>query len=359
LSKTASPAKKKKKRSENIRVRYMPLYLTRLSVVRNTIAEHRKKVYPLALFPKKNFYDLFFSSLTAVAAFTIIIFIVGILTVLFKESSLAMEKFGLFNFLTSTAWDPVKGIFGAATTIYGTFVTTAIALLFAIPTAIGIAIFVTEIAPNFLKGPFGIAIELLAAIPSIIYGMWGLFTLAPIMSKYVEPALQGTIGKLPFVCILFQGTPMGIDILTASIILGIMIIPFTASIARDSFNLTPPIVKESAYAMGATQWEVVKDVILPYSRLGVFGGAALSLGRALGETMAVAFVLGNSHKIATSLLDAASTITVTLANEFTEADSDIYLSSLYYLALTLFVMSFIILAISKYFLLKAERRYHR
>jgi len=313
----------------------------------------------LATIHKKNYLDVLFSSLTALASFTVIIFIIGIVIVLVKESSLALGKFGLIDFLTSTAWNPVTGMFGAATTIYGTFVTTGLALLFAIPIAIGIAIFVTEIAPNFLKGPIGVAIELLAAIPSIIYGMWGLFTLAPLMSKYVEPALQNTIGKLPFLGFLFRGNPMGIDLLTASIILGIMIIPFTASIARDSFNLTPAVVKESAYAIGATKWEVVKNIVLPYSKLGVFGGAALSLGRALGETMAVAFVLGNNHKIATSLLDAASTITVSLANEFTEADSDLYLSSLYYLALVLFVMSFIILAIAKFFLLKAERKYSR
>ena len=313
----------------------------------------------MATIHKKNYLDVLFSSLTALASFTVIIFIIGIVIVLVKESSLALGKFGLIDFLTSTAWNPVTGMFGAATTIYGTFVTTGLALLFAIPIAIGIAIFVTEIAPNFLKGPIGVAIELLAAIPSIIYGMWGLFTLAPLMSKYVEPALQNTIGKLPFLGFLFRGNPMGIDLLTASIILGIMIIPFTASIARDSFNLTPAVVKESAYAIGATKWEVVKNIVLPYSKLGVFGGAALSLGRALGETMAVAFVLGNNHKIATSLLDAASTITVSLANEFTEADSDLYLSSLYYLALVLFVMSFIILAIAKFFLLKAERKYSR
>ena len=313
----------------------------------------------MAISPKKHIPELLFYSLTAVASFTVIIFIIGIIAVLLKESSLAIGKFGLIDFLTSTAWNPVTGMFGAATTIYGTFLTTGLALLFAIPTAIGIAIFVTEIAPNFLKGPIGIAIELLAAIPSIIYGMWGLFTLAPIMSKYIEPALQSSIGQLPLVGILFKGTPMGIDLLTASVILAIMVIPFTASIARDSFNLTPSVVKESAYAIGATKWEVVKNVVLPYSKLGVFGGVALSLGRALGETMAVAFVLGNNHKIATSLLDAASTITVSLANEFTEADSDLYLSSLYYLALVLFVMSFIILAIAKFFLLKAERKYSR
>jgi len=313
----------------------------------------------LAISPKKDLPELVFFSLTAVASFTVIIFIIGIIAVLLKESSLAIGKFGLVDFLTSTAWNPVTGMFGAATAMYGTFLTTGLALLFAIPTAIGIAIFVTEIAPNFLKAPIGVAIELLAAIPSIIYGMWGLFTLAPIMSKYVEPALQNTIGTLPLVGILFEGTPMGIDLLTASVILAIMVIPFTASIARDSFNLTPSVVKESAYAIGATKWEVVKNVVLPYSKLGVFGGVALSLGRALGETMAVAFVLGNNHKIATSLLDAASTITVSLANEFTEADSDLYLSSLYYLALVLFVMSFIILAIAKFFLLKAERKYSR
>jgi len=313
----------------------------------------------MAIFAKKNFLDLLFSIVTAIASITVIIFIIGILAVLFKESSLAIEKFGVVKFLTTTAWNPVKGIFGAATAIYGTFVVTAIALVFAIPTAIGIAIFITEIAPNFLKGPIGAAIELLAAIPSIIYGMWGLFTLSPIMSNYIEPSLQSSIGKLPLVGILFKGTPMGIDLLTAGVILAIMIIPFTASIARDAFNLTPAVVKESAYAIGATKWEVVKNVVLPYSKIGVFGGISLSLGRALGETMAVAFVLGNNHRIPKSLFDSASTITVSLANEFTEADSDIYLSSLYYLALVLFVMSFIILAIAKLFLLKAEKKCSR
>jgi phosphate transport system permease protein len=313
----------------------------------------------LPILQKKNVIDFSFSFVTAIAAFTVIFLIIGIMIVLFRESSLSIHRFGLIQFLTSTAWDPVHENFGAATTIYGTFVTTFLALLIALPTAIGIAIFVTEISPNALKGPIGVAIELLAAIPSIIYGMWGLFTLAPIMSNYIEPALQKTIGKLPYLGILFQGTPMGIDLLTASLILGIMIIPFTASISRDAFNLTPAVVKESAYAIGATKWEVVKNVVIPYSKLGVFGGAALSLGRALGETMAVAFVLGNNHQISASLLDAASTITVSLANEFTEADSNIYLSSLFYLALVLFVMSFIILAIAKFFMLKAERRYSR
>ena len=308
---------------------------------------------------KKNPIDTIFATLTAVSSFAIIFLIVGILIVLVSESSLAIHKFGILNFITETDWDPVKEIFGAASTLYGTMVTTALSMLIAIPIAIGIAVFITEIAPNFLKGPIGIAIELLAAIPSIIYGMWGLFTLAPLMTDYIEPALQQTLGKLPFFSVLLAGTPMGIDLLTASVILSIMIIPFTASISRDAFNLTPEVVKESAYALGATQWEVVKNIVIPYSKLGVFGGVVLSMGRAIGETMAVAFVLGNNHQITSSLLDAAATITVSLANEFSEADTDIYLSSLFYLALVLFVLSFITLFIAKYFLIRAERKYSR
>ncbi|NTU42611.1 MAG: phosphate ABC transporter permease subunit PstC, partial [Nitrospirales bacterium] len=288
-----------------------------------------------------------------------LLFIGGLFIVLLSESSLAIGKFGVIKFLKTMDWDPVKENFGAAAPLFGTLVTTFFSLLFAIPVAIGIAIFITEICPNALKGPIGIAIELLAAIPSIIYGMWGLFTLAPIMSKYIEPALQKTIGTVPLIGGLFQGTPTGIDLFTASTILGIMVVPFTASISRDSFNLTPSVVKESAYALGATRWEVVKDVVLPYSKLGVFGGIALSLGRALGETMAVAFVLGVNYQIPKSLFAPASTISVTLANEFTEAVSDVYLSSLFYLGLVLFVMSFVILAIAKFFLLRAERTFTR
>lgn len=308
---------------------------------------------------KRNPVDLIFSFVTALASFSVILLIIGILSVLITESSLSIHKFGVARFLTSTDWDPVKESFGAATNIYGTLFTTALSLIFAIPIALGVAVFVTEVSPNLLKGPIGAAIELLAAIPSIIYGMWGLFTLSPIMANYIEPFLKKLTVGLPFVSILFKGTPMGIDILTASSILSIMIIPFTASISRDAFNLTPAVVKESAYALGATKWEVVKNIVIPYSKLGVFGGVVLSLGRALGETMAVAFVLGNNHRITTSLLDAAATITVTLANEFAEADKDIYLSSLFYLALVLFLMSFITLAIAKFFLLKAERKFSR
>jgi phosphate transport system permease protein len=325
------------------------------AVFRTTDEERRE----MARTAKKNPVDRIFSFVTAAASSSIIILIIGILYVLLSESSLAIGKFGVWKFLSSTDWDPVRGAFGALTNVYGTVVTTLLSLLIAIPVAIGIAIFVTEISPNFLKGPIGAAIELLAAIPSIIYGMWGLFTLSPIMSDHIEPFLKKIFSGIPLLGVLFQGTPMGIDILTASVILSIMIIPFTASISRDSFNLTPAVVKESAYAIGATQWEVVKNVVIPYSKLGVFGGIVLSLGRAIGETMAVAFVLGNNHRITTSLFDAAATITVTLANEFAEADSDLYLSSLFYLALVLFVMSFITLAVAKFFLLRAERRYSR
>ncbi len=300
--------------------------------------------------------DLIFLSITAVSAFAVIAISIGIFLVLFKESLPSMNKFGFEGFIFSTEWDPVKEIFGATPALIGTLITSFFSLILATPIAIGIAIFITEIAPNFLKSIIGTAIELLAAIPSIIYGMWGLFTLAPIMANDIEPFLQSTIGKLPLIGKLFEGTPLGVDLFTASIILSIMIIPFTASIARDSFNLTPSVLKESAYAIGATKWEVVKDIVLPYSKLGVLGGIGLSLGRALGETMAVAFVLGNLNQIPKSLLDPAATVTVKLANEFTEADKDIYLSSLYYLALLLFLMSFTILALAKIFLLKAERK---
>ncbi len=303
---------------------------------------------------KKKIFDFIFLSLTSIAALSVGLLILGILYVLISESSLAIKKFGFIDFLTSADWNPVKESFGALTSIYGTVVVTIISLAIAVPIAIGIAIFVTEIAPNFIKTPIGIAIELLAAIPSIIFGFWGFFTFSPIMSKHVEPFLQKITADIPLIHYLFEGPTRGIDILTASIILSIMIIPFTASIARDSFNLVPNIVKESAYAVGSTKWEVIKDIILPYSKLGVAGGVLLSLGRAIGETMAVAFVLGNNHKIATSLFQPATTITVTLANEFAEADNDLYLSSLFYLSLILFVMSFLVLAISKYFLLKAQ-----
>ena len=298
----------------------------------------------------ETFINIAFAALTFAAAITTLFIVSGIFISLFGESLPAINKFGFFKFVFSTSWDPVRETFGAATTLYGTIITTIIALILAVPVSIGIAIFITELCPNILKPAFSTAIELLAAIPSIIYGMWGLFTLAPIMGTYVEPLLQKLFGDIPVIGHLFEGTTQGIDILTTSLILSIMITPFIASIARDTFDLTPKPLRESAYGVGATQWEVIKDVIIPYCKKGVYGSVIIAMGRALGETMAVAFVLGNKHHIATSLFDASATITVTLANEFTEADNDIYLSSLFLLALILFIMNFFVLAIAKFFL---------
>lgn len=305
------------------------------------------------------FADIIFGTVAFLASFLVLSLVFSTILVLYNESSLAIHKFGIINFILTDDWDPVREIFGAAAPLYGTIITTILSLILALPVAIGIAIFLSEVSPYLLKSPIGIAIEMLAAIPSIIYGMWGLFTLAPLMADYIEPAIQKTLGHIPIIGKLFEGEPQGVDLFTASVVLSIMIIPFIASIARDSLNLTPNIMKESAYALGATKWEVVKDIMIPYAKLGIYGGVVLALGRALGETMAVAFVLGNNHQITTSLFDSAATITVTLANEFTEADTDIYLSSLFYLAFLLFILSFVILAIAKFFLLKAEKNYSR
>ncbi len=299
--------------------------------------------------------DTFFRGMTFSAAALVLLVVTGIFVALFRESLPAIETFGFYRFVSSTAWDPVKEVFGAATTLYGTVVTTLLALLMAIPVALGIAIFMTELCPKPFKPVFGTAIELLAAIPSIIYGMWGLFTFAPLMGTYVEPFLQHIFAPIPLVGQLFRGVPLGIDILTTSIILSIMVIPFIASIARDTFALTPVELKESAYGIGATHWEVIRDIVIPHSRVGIYGSVIIAMGRALGETMAVAFVLGNKHAIATSLFDASATITVTLANEFTEADSNLYLSSLFYLALILLAMNFLLLAVAKTFLARRVR----
>ncbi len=298
--------------------------------------------------------DKFFCGMTFSAATLVLVIIISIFVSLFRESLPAIETFGFYRFISSTTWDPVKEVFGAATTLYGTLVTTLLALIMAIPVSLGIAVFITELCPKALKPIFGTAIELLAAIPSIIYGMWGLFTFAPLMGEYVEPFLQQIFEPIPLIGYLFSGLPLGIDILTTSIILSIMITPFIASIVRDTFALTPVQLKESAYGIGATRWEVIKDIMIPYSKAGIYGSVIIAMGRALGETMAVAFVLGNKHAIATSLFDASATITVTLANEFTEADSDLYLSSLFYLALILLAMNFLVLAIAKTFLARRK-----
>ncbi len=272
--------------------------------------------------------------------------------VLIYESLPAIEKFGIFDFITGTTWDPVAEVFGALPALFGTILVTFIASTIALPVSVGIAIFISELCPKGVKPVFSTAVELLGAIPSIIYGMWGLFVIAPLMADYVEPFLQETLGKVPLLGRLFDGAPTGVDALTASFVLSIMIIPFMSAIVKDAFEMTPPLLKEAGYGLGATKWEVVKDVVIPYALPGIVGGTILSVGRALGETMAVAFLTGNVHQIPKSLFDPLTTITVTIANEFTEADTDIYLSSLYYLALILFVLSFGLLMVAKFYLLE-------
>ncbi|EDP76025.1 phosphate ABC transporter permease subunit PstC [Hydrogenivirga sp. 128-5-R1-1] len=274
------------------------------------------------------------------------------LGVLVYESLPAIEKFGLWRFITGTTWDPVAEVFGALPALFGTLLVTFLASIVALPVSIGIAVFISELSPKRLKPVFSTAVELLGAIPSIIYGMWGLFVIAPLMADYVEPFLQETLGRIPLLGRLFEGAPTGVDALTSSFVLSIMIIPFMSAIVKDSFEMTPPLLKEAGYGLGATKWEVVKNIVIPYALPGIVGGMVLSVGRALGETMAVAFLTGNVHQIPFSLLEPLTTITVSIANEFTEADSDIYLSSLYYLALILFVLSFGLLMLAKFLILE-------
>jgi len=300
--------------------------------------------------------DKFFFSITFLAAVLVPLLLIGILLVFIKEASLAIQTFGFFSFILSPEWDPVFEKFGGAVPLTGTILVASIAVTVGVPIALGIAIFVSEVCPNFLKQPIRLAVDLLAAIPSIVYGLWGLFTLAPIHAKYIEPLLQKVFSPIPLVGRLFEGTLLGIDLFTAGIILSIMIIPFTASIAIEAFSLVPRVLKESAYGMGATKWEVIKDVMIPYCRIAIFGGMGLSLGRALGETMAVAFVLGNINRFPESLFSPTTTVTVKLANEFTEADKDIHLSALFYLALLLYVMSLFIIGLSKYLILRVTQK---
>lgn len=259
---------------------------------------------------------------------------------------LAFETFG-WGFISSREWDAVSGSFGALVPIYGTIVTSLLALLIAVPVSLGIALFLTDIAPRWLRGPIGIAIELLAAIPSIIYGMWGLFEFAPFMASRVEPWLNEHLGPLPVVGALFSGPPIGIGLLTGSIVLGIMIIPFIAAVARDVFNAVPPTLKEAAVALGSTRWEILSRVTLPYARSAIIGAVFLGLGRALGETMAVTFVLGNAHDLSASLLMPSNSIAAAIANEFTEADTELYRSSLIALAFILFIVTFLVLTAAR------------
>jgi phosphate transport system permease protein len=299
--------------------------------------------------------DTIFRALTRAAAIGVLVILGGVIISLIDGSLPAFRAFG-FNFLVEERWNPVTERFGALAPIYGTLVTSFIAMLIAVPIGLLIAVFLTELCPMWLRRPIGIAIELLAGIPSIIYGIWGLFVFAPFLQETLQPFLIATFGNIPVLSTLFAGPPYGIGVLTASLILAIMVLPFVTSISRDVFEAVPPVLKEAAYGIGCTTWEVVRYVVIPYTRVGVIGGVMLGLGRALGETMAVTFVIGNAHKVSASLLAPGTTISATIANEFTEAVGDLYTSSLIALGLILFVITFIVLAIARYMLLRIERR---
>ena len=299
--------------------------------------------------------DLGFRVLTRTAAIAVLIILGAVILSLIQGSVPALRAFGL-NFLIEERWNPVTERFGALAPIYGTLVTAFISMLIAVPVGLMIAVFLTELCPMWLRRPIGIAIELLAGIPSIIYGIWGLFMFAPFLQQTLQPFLIAVFGDIPVLSALFAGPPYGIGVLTAGLVLAIMVLPFITSISRDVFESVPPVLKEAAYGIGCTTWEVVRHVVLPYARVGVIGGIMLGLGRALGETMAVTFVIGNAHRVSASLLAPGTTISATIANEFTEAVGDLYTSSLIALGLILFVITFIVLAAARFMLLQIERR---
>ena len=299
--------------------------------------------------------DGVFRALTFFFALVVLLILGGVMVSLIAGAWPALHTFGL-AFVVTEMWNPVTKEFGALGPIYGTLVTSAIAMLIGVPVAFGFAVFITEISPIWLKRPLATMIELLAAIPSIIYGIWGLFVFAPFVQQYIQPAIINTLGNVPGIGALFAGPPLGIGVLTAGIILAVMVLPFISSIMRDVFETVPPMLKESAYGLGATRGEVVRSVVLPYTRIGVVGGIMLGLGRALGETMAVTFVIGNAHRISASILQPGTTISAALANEFTEADSAIYRSSLIALGFILFIITFIVLAIAKVMLLRLQKQ---
>ncbi|MGO9443865.1 MAG: phosphate ABC transporter permease subunit PstC [Thiobacillaceae bacterium] len=311
--------------------------------------------YTLATPKRQQFFDQLFRNATRFFAVLVLLLLTGIIASLVIGSLPSIKQFG-FKFLYTTDWDPVTEQFGALVPIVGTLVTSVIALLIGIPVSFGIALYLTELSPRWLKRPLGTAVELLAGIPSIIYGMWGLFVFAPWFADNVQPWMNDHLGPLPILGPFFQGPPLGIGMLTASIILGIMVIPFIASVMRDVFEVVPPMLKESAYGVGATTWEVVRHVVLPYTRVGVIGGIMLGLGRALGETMAVTFVIGNAHELNKSLLMPGNSIASALANEFTEAVGELYTSSLIELGLILFFITFIVLSLSKLLLLELDKK---
>jgi phosphate transport system permease protein len=296
-----------------------------------------------------------FHGTTLAAALLVLALLGGVVIALLHGAWPAFAHFKL-AFLTREIWNPVTDEYGAVGAVYGTVVTSIIAMLLALPISFGVAVFLTELAPSWLKRPISVAIELLAAIPSIIYGFWGLFVLAPVMQEHLEPWIIETLGALPGIGFLFKGAPFGIGVLTAGILLAIMIVPFIAAVMRDVFETVPDVLKEAAYGLGATTWEVIWRVVVPYSRTGMVGGTMLGLGRALGETMAVTFVIGNAHRIGKSLLDPGTTISATIANEFTEATTKLYSSSLIALGALLFVITFSVIAIARLMLLRLNRR---
>ncbi len=298
--------------------------------------------------------DTVFRVMSRSFAIAVLAILASIILSLAIGSAPAFKEFGA-GFLTSTAWNPVTEQYGAMLPIFGTVVTSVIALAIAIPLSFGIALFLTELCPAALKTPLGTMIELLAAVPSIIYGMWGLFVFAPFFADYVQPVLEETLGQIPVIGSLFQGPPMGIGMLTAGIILAFMVVPFIAAVMRDVFEIVPSILKESAYGLGATTWEVVRHIVLPYTKAGVVGGVMLGLGRALGETMAVTFVIGNSYEFSASLFSPGNSIASILANEFAEAGSELHESALIALGLLLFVITFAVLCVAKLMLLRVAR----
>lgn len=299
--------------------------------------------------------DAAFSLAAHAAAWVTLLLLVGIIASLVVGAWPAIQEYGL-SFLWRSEWDPVEDRYGGLVMIYGTLATSAIALLIAVPVSFGIALFLTELSPGWLRRPLGTAIELLAAVPSIVYGMWGLLVFGPILATYVQQPLQRLVGDVPVVGALVSGAPVGIGILSAGIILAIMVIPFIASVMRDVFETTPALLKESAYGLGSTTWEVVWKVVLPYTKTGVVGAIMLGLGRALGETMAVTFVIGNFNQLESlSLFEAANSITSALANEFAEANPGLHQASLIYLGLILFFITFVVLALSKLLLSRLKR----
>ena len=300
-------------------------------------------------------WDAVLRNATRTAAITVLLLLGGVIVTLIDGSWLAFKTFGP-SFLTTEKWSPVAEKFGALAPIYGTIVTSLLAMVIGIPVSIGVAIFITELCPRSLRRPISTAIELLAGIPSIIYGIWGLFVLAPFLQEHVQPLIISSFEGVPLLGTLFAGPPYGIGVFTAGIILSIMVLPYITSVTRDVFETVPPVLKESAYGLGCTTWEVVSKIVLPFTRAGVIGGIMLGLGRALGETMAVTFVIGNAHRIATSVLAPGTTISATIANEFSEAEGELYTSSLIALGLLLFVITFIVLAAARFMLLRLQKQ---